>query len=149
MANESYDQSHLDSKYSIDRYKYNCPFCKRGHVSYSVKGRGQFNWDNNKECHLYIVQCDSCGKISLHLSWHKLGLYNEQFSASGVTAGDEEYNIDELDIDQLFFYHQPTSFFAVDKRVPHIIRELITEAEGCLRMNFLTGASACANTVPS
>jgi len=31
----------------------------------------------------------------------------------------------------------------MDQRIPNIVRELITEAEGCLKMNFLTGASAC------
>ena len=40
-------------------------------------------------------------------------------------------------------YTQPTSFFTIDSRIPRIIRELITEAEGCLKMNFITGASAC------
>ena len=47
------------------------------------------------------------------------------------------------DIDSLIFYSHPTSFFAMDGRIPRVIRELITEAEGCLKMNFLTGASAC------
>ena len=27
--------------------------------------------------------------------------------------------------------------------MPKVIRELITEAEGCIKMNYLTGASAC------
>ena len=27
--------------------------------------------------------------------------------------------------------------------MPRIIRELVTEAEGCVKMNYLTGASAC------
>jgi hypothetical protein len=31
----------------------------------------------------------------------------------------------------------------LDDRIPAVIRELITEAEGCLKMNFLTGASTC------
>jgi len=48
-----------------------------------------------------------------------------------------------LVFDDLFFYSVPTSFFTVDARVPRILRELISEAEGCLKMNYLTGASAC------
>ncbi|MFC2008235.1 hypothetical protein ACFLT0_00900, partial [Chloroflexota bacterium] len=40
-------------------------------------------------------------------------------------------------------YSVPTSFFVIDSRIPSAIRELITEAEGCLKMNYLTGASAC------
>jgi hypothetical protein len=49
----------------------------------------------------------------------------------------------DIDIDSVIFYSVPTSFFVIDKRIPKIIRELITEAEGCLKMNYLTGASAC------
>ena len=48
-----------------------------------------------------------------------------------------------IDIDSYIFYSAPTSFFVIDSRIPRIIRELITEAEGCLKMNYLTGASAC------
>lgn len=50
---------------------------------------------------------------------------------------------DKLDLDRAFFYSVPTSFFVVDSRIPKVIRELITEAEGCAKMNYLTGASAC------
>jgi hypothetical protein len=48
-----------------------------------------------------------------------------------------------IDLDAAFFYSVPTSFFTIDTRVPKIIRELITEGEGCVKMNYLTGASAC------
>jgi hypothetical protein len=41
----------------------------------------------------------------------------------------------------------PTSFFVLDKSIPKVFRELITEAEGCLKSNFLTGASACTRKV--
>ena len=50
---------------------------------------------------------------------------------------------DGVDFDKEFFYSVPTSFFVVDSRIPRPLRELITEAEGCARMNYLTGASAC------
>lgn len=49
----------------------------------------------------------------------------------------------DVDLDSVIFYSVPTSFFVLDDRIPSVIRELITEAEGCLKMNFLTGASAC------
>jgi hypothetical protein len=49
----------------------------------------------------------------------------------------------DVEIDSNLFYSVPTSFFVLDDRIPRILRELITEAEGCLKMNFLTGASAC------
>ena len=50
---------------------------------------------------------------------------------------------EDINLDQAFFYSVPTSFFVVDSRIPRVIRELITEAEGCANMNYLTGASAC------
>jgi hypothetical protein len=50
---------------------------------------------------------------------------------------------EDVDLDRAFFYSVPTSFFVVDGRIPRVIRELITEAEGCAKMNYLTGASAC------
>lgn len=31
----------------------------------------------------------------------------------------------------------------IDDRIPSVIRELISEAEGCVKMNYVTGASAC------
>lgn len=54
--------------------------------------------------------------------------------------GDEENEV----LDDCFFYSVPTSFFALDERIPRVLRELLTEAEGSLKSNFLTGASACA-----
>lgn len=50
-------------------------------------------------------------------------------------------------LDESFFYSVPTSFFVLDERVPRILRELLTEAEGCLKSNYLTGASACARKI--
>jgi hypothetical protein len=47
------------------------------------------------------------------------------------------------DLDEVFFHSIPSSFFIQDERIHKILRELVTEAEGCLKMNFLTGASAC------
>ncbi len=50
-------------------------------------------------------------------------------------------------LDEVFFYSVPTSFFVLDERIPKILRELLTEAESCLKSNFLTGASACARKI--
>lgn len=72
----------------------------------------------------------------MHLSYSdisKEGLYHP----SGIAFRSN------LDIDDAIFYSVPTSFFVLDDRIPAIIRDLITEAEGCIKMNFLTGASAC------
>ncbi|MEM7206490.1 MAG: hypothetical protein AAF434_01575 [Pseudomonadota bacterium] len=50
-------------------------------------------------------------------------------------------------LDSCFFYSVPTSFFVLDNRVPKILRDLLTEAEGCMKSNYLTGASACARKI--
>lgn len=47
-----------------------------------------------------------------------------------------------LDLDKAIMTSIPSSVFTVDERVPAPLRDLITEAQGCLKMNFLTGASA-------
>ena len=54
------------------------------------------------------------------------------------------YRFADGDLDSKIFYSVPTSFFVIDSRIPAVLRELITEAEGCVKMNFLTGASAWA-----
>ena len=41
-----------------------------------------------------------------------------------------------------FFTINPTGFFTIDDRIPIAIREPLSEAENCLKSNFLTGASA-------
>lgn len=43
---ESADQSHLDLKYFIDPHIYNCPYCNRRHVSYSISHVSYFHWSH-------------------------------------------------------------------------------------------------------
>lgn len=125
------DMSHLDRKYFIDRTIYNCPFCNRRHVSYTNYGNDLFDWSNKKKCAIWRIKCDSCEKMSMHLTFQDL--HDKQ--GGGFKTG--------IDLDAAFFYSVPTSFFVIDNRINLILRELITEAEGCARMNYLTGASAC------
>ena len=133
------DDSHLDRKFFIDPYIYNCPFCNRRHVSYQLSARYSFDWSNHKKCYVYFVTCQSCNSQSMHLSFKML---LEQYTSShGYLI--EKNKFQDTDIDDNIFYSIPTSFFVMDSRIPAIIRELITEAEGCMKMNFLTGASAC------
>jgi hypothetical protein len=127
------DQSHLDSKYFITTDTYNCPFCNRRHVKYKNLGRVRFNWSNQKICDVWRIQCASCEKVSMHLSYQDLQRKDYQYAIFS----------EDVDLDKAFFYSVPTSFFVVDRRIPRVLRELITEAEGCARMNYLTGASAC------
>jgi hypothetical protein len=143
------DQSHLDDRYFVDATVYNCPFCNRRHVSYSIYDSIKFDWTDKKPCYGYFVQCHSCNKKSMHLTFQELSHYHFgladgtdrwRFSfVSGVDAGKM--------LDQAFFYSVPTSFFVLDERVPRILRELLTEAEGSLKSNYLTGASACARKI--
>ncbi|MCJ7546462.1 MAG: hypothetical protein MUP30_06505 [Deltaproteobacteria bacterium] len=130
------DESFLDKKYFIDSYKYNCPFCNRGHVSYTLNYSHSFNWEDDKKCYVYFVKCDSCSKTSMHLSFTLTKLEG--------SYSNERFPKYIKELDNEFFYSVPTSFFVLDERIPEKLRELITEAEGCLKSNFLTGASACA-----
>ena len=132
------DLSHLDKKYFIDAHIYNCPFCKRNNVSYSMKDHFEFHWGENKTCHGYIVECGStgCDKTSMHLSFQELRKYNRNGYYDSRFA-------DGLDIDATLFFSQPTSYFILDNRIPEKVRELIYEAENCRKSNYLVGASAC------
>lgn len=131
------DQSHLDQKYFIDHTIYNCPFCNRRHVTYTVFDHQVFHWSKNKHCVVIFVACRSCEKKSMHLSFTN----PLQTNVHGQTKNEFANGID---IDAMIFHSIPTSFFVLDERIPVVIRELISEAEGSLKMNFLTGASACA-----
>src|SRR5713101_1477049 len=132
LAQPMPDDSHLDTKYFVTRDIYNCPYCKRRHVSYSVRGHTSFDWTDQKTCHIYFTTCRSCEKTSMHLSFSNLS-----------PQGESNRFRSDIDLDSQIFYSVPTSFFVLDSRIKQILRDLITEAEGCLKMNFLTGASAC------
>lgn len=133
------DHSELDSRYFIDNDVYNCPYCNRRHVSYTVRGTKTFDWTDSKECNAYYVYCHSCGNTSMHLSFNDIPLSSTGYSNRWNLNVEDDVNIDDL-----FFYSVPTSFFSIDSRVPKVLRELMTEAEGSLKSNYLTGASVCA-----
>jgi transcription elongation factor Elf1 len=132
------DHSHLDSKYFIDNHVFNCPFCNRNNVSYYLDRSLEFDWSNNKKCYVHFARCTSCEKKSMNLSFDEINL-NHMFASSYRFYSEIGENIDEK-----FFYSVPTSFFTLDTRIPKILRELFSEAEGCLKSNYLTGASVCA-----
>jgi hypothetical protein len=75
----------------------------------------------------------------MHLSYEEI----VEYLAGGLYGNSHYAFIPDIDIDSKIFYSAPTSFFVIDDRIKKTLRELITEAEGCLKMNFLTGASAC------
>lgn len=128
------DQSHLDDKYFIDQRIYNCPYCNRRHVSYKLQAWQTFDWADSKTAHAYFVICQSCVKMSMHLSY------------SWLLDGSQRFRSD-VEIDDHIFYSVPSSFHVINEHIPAELRELIAEAEGCLKSNFLTGASACVRKV--
>lgn len=132
------DQAYIETKYFVDGTVYNCPFCNRKNVAYTVTGYKSFDWTDTKLSNAIYVRCNSCHKTSLHLSYSDIV---EEFPHAGRT----HYRFKaDTDIDSLIFYSVPSSYFVMDVRIPKTIRELVTEAEGCLKMNYPTGASACA-----
>lgn len=155
-----HDQSHKDMKYFINDKVYNCPFCNRRNVSYYVTDHGSFNSSNNKTVYFYVVTCtdDDC-KDSFHLSAHNIALvhshhrsYRFHFSPEHgrPTANIEDEYEDILDkdgkpiseLDDLFYYNEPSSFFTIDERVPATIRKPLSESYNSLKNNLITGSSA-------
>lgn len=130
------DLPEIKNKYFIDPEKYNCPYCDTNKIPYEIFDHVKFDWSNSKTCHAYFVECTGCEKISLHLSYVEMRVSGDVMKSLWRFRKSD-------DIDSLIFYSQPTSYFALDERVPSIIRELVTEAEGCLKSNYLTGSSAC------
>ncbi len=107
-------------------------------MSYRVVDAREFDWSVGKKCYLYLVLCESCNSRSMHLSFSQIV---QRSAHTGVIS----FKVKE--IDEALFASVPTSLFAIDARIPRVLRELLTEAEGCLKSNFLTGASACARKV--
>jgi len=130
------DYSYLDRQYFIDATVYNCPFCNRNNVHFTVVWAFSFNWTEEKKCYGFLIKCSFCQNISMHLSFEEVVEYWESRTTFYI---DEKIK----NIDSKIFYSVPTSFFVLDNRIPAVVRELITESEGCLKMNYLTGASAC------
>lgn len=143
------DQSHLDGRYFVDTAVYNCPFCNRRHVTYRVFDYVRFDWTDKKTCTAVFVACGSCSKKSMHLTFEDLKIEHVGTGNGGNLYRFNRENGEDMGakLDRAFFYSVPTSFFVLDERVPKVLRELLTEAEGCLKSNYLTGASACARKI--
>lgn len=140
------DHSHLDSQYFVDERVYNCPFCNRRHVAYHIYDYVNFEWTDKKKCTCIFVRCDSCSNRSMHLSFSPPDITHVGANSSG---NKYRFTLDakgspKQKLDDVFFFSVPSSFFVLDERIPRVLRELLIEAEGCQKSNFLTGASACA-----
>jgi hypothetical protein len=148
--NKSSDASELDLKYFIDEHVYNCPFCSRRNVQYYVVSHGSgssFDWRHEVKCFVYFVECMSCNHISMHLTKEKLDCHSSNFGYNTFGDSDDYSTFDlsnNVDLDDRFFCSIPPFFSILDSNIPKILRDLMTEAEGCLKNNFLTGASVCA-----
>lgn len=79
----------------------------------------------------------------MHLSFDRLDTKDVTTSFGGRFVFPKEIDAGAV-LDSTFFFSVPTSFFSLDERIPRTLRELLTEAEGSQKSNFLTGASACA-----
>lgn len=168
---DKFNESDIDNKYFIDGEKYNCPFCQTRSVKYNVTNTLKYDASNNKTNYLYLVSCEHCNKISYHLSEYQLASLSnlilgkthgyfvypiqEILGEEIRSAGEENVRIRKIidknnnskELDDVFFYSQPSSFFAIDRRIPKKIRVPLNESEDCLKANFLTGASACLRKV--
>lgn len=143
------DHSHLDKRYFVDNAIYNCPFCNRRHVAYSIYNIRYFDWTDEKKCQCFLVACHSCGGRSMHLTFNDIKCHRIEDVNREVRwrfGGLDDVDMGEF-LDNSFFYSVPTSFFSLDNRVPRILRDLLVEAEGCHKSNYLTGASACARKI--
>ena len=130
------DDSKLDTMYFVDRHRYNCPYCNRRHITYNVKWIDEFDWTDKKKCNAIFVKCGGCEKVSMHLSFAPIAKF---------TSGEHLFIADV--IDPHLFYSVPTSYHVINPHIPGILRELLDEAQGCLKSNFLTGASACVRKI--
>lgn len=139
MTAESHDQSALDRKYFLTSDTYNCPFCRRGSVHFTIISRMVFHWTRERGVLAIYVRCSSCDGISFHLS-NNLDLIVESQYQGKLSIRPKFINDD---MDSHFFFHQPSSFFTLDARIPRKIRDLIQEAIESQRSGFLVGASAC------
>ena len=76
----------------------------------------------------------------MHLSFDDMGHYP-------VPGRFMWYSNFETKIDNHIFYSVPGSYHVIEEHIPRILRELLDEAQGCLKSNFLTGASACVRKI--
>ncbi|KTC94067.1 hypothetical protein [Legionella erythra] len=161
-----HDQSHKDMKYFINDKVYNCPFCNRRNVSYYVTDHGSFDSSNSKTVYFYVVTCsdDDCQKDSFHISAYNIALNNnrhgkysfrfspehgrptanERKEGGILTYGDilDKDGSPISELDDLFYYNEPSSFFIIDERVPTSIRKPLSESYNSVKNNLITGASA-------
>lgn len=107
------DQSELDRKYFIDEDTYNCPFCNRHSVVYSIVDSFSFDWSKTKTTHGYIVRCHGCNNDSIHLSFFPLSesKFHFSFEMRDTERNLKRYTPDKANLDDLFFLPSTYKFF--------------------------------------
>ena len=88
----SVDRSHLDRKYFIDNKVYNCPFCNRRNVRYSINTYNRFNWSSERICNVWMVKCSDCRMISMHLTFEDIGVQALPIEFGRIHTPDDEIN---------------------------------------------------------
>lgn len=154
----------FESKFFIDSRRFNCPYCHVRSIGFIVIDLVDFDWSDITQAHAYFAKCLGCEKISIHLSHFRFS-YNKSYPQNIFDEPPSKYKNDQTYpetyylqpdnkhnensdfygkgeiLDEYFFYHHPSSPFAVDPNVPSAIRGLIEEADACRKQNFLVGAS--------
>lgn len=128
------DKSEKDNLYFIDETVYNCPFCKRRNVKYSVTDVTIYDDGAKRKIFVYQVKCSDCDKHSLHFT--KSTLFPRGYSNSWSRF---EY---EGQLDDKFIAHRPAVLHILDADIPSKLKVLIAESEEARQSNLLTGASA-------
>ncbi len=118
-----------------------CSYCHKisMHLTKTPYLRGSTNFlilgKNSSEYKTYCYQ-----DVNACLNYDAISL-DTKYECCNSTAYDSE--LENNSIDDNIILHIPTSFFTIDNRVPRTLRELINEAEKCIKNNCITGASAC------
>lgn len=128
------DQSAKDNMYFIDEYVYNCPFCRRRNIRYTVERAMTYTQLDDTEMHVYQVECTECRNLSLHFSQHDLQIYSSRPSRFIYD--------DAVMLDAYFVAHRPGIAHVLDPDIPKKLRDLLAESDESRQSNLLTGASA-------
>lgn len=90
----------------------------------------------DKPCYSYLVQCNQCHGLSMHLSFLEIPLERISPTTFRFKAEDDE-------LESYFFYSIPDVSLSIHPNIPRQFRQLLSETESCLKQGLLTGASAC------
>lgn len=129
------DRSEKDSLYFIDSKVYNCPFCKRGNVRYTLTGKTMYEDEHGERINVYQIKCSDCNGHSLHFT--KMDLIDRNETADYLASFKYDGELDDQ-----FIAHRPGVKYVLDADVPKKLINLIGESEESRQANLLTGASA-------